>query len=362
MKNLLNLIVLGILILSYESCSSQNSENANNNDDTVSIQPKWNPGHYIFAGDPSTLVSKINNKKNWKGIKVNFNWRDFEPDQSTLEDRIYDFSELKSAYEEVASAGKHIVVMVSYKSFNTPARNNLAAPLWIYESDGVIEYAKPNGEPIDFARLWIPWVREAFLDMISAMATEFDDLPYFEGIQFQETAGSSVNQYDNSHSHEKYKEALIDILTETKKVFVKSNVWQHGNHEAGTPGLLTLLYQHIYEIGAGMGGPDTYMDRSDASKDELPNWVGKVPLALDHQRPQQLFNGYTPEDVFLRITETWPMNHVMWNSKEDVVPTPGLWGEKWGFTEVDAMLNNPPNGYPPFHINDTLPENLKKSK
>lgn len=142
-------------------------------------------------------------------------------------------------------------------------------------------------------------------------------------MQSPETAGSGISDVPGSgYTEAGYEAALKANLTNGKNAFRRSNVWQMPNHDASITGLMPRLYQHAFNVGAGITGPDCYLNHGDAAKDEIRagNWSGKIPLALDHQRPGELFGGYTPGQVFLRVTEYWPLNHVMWNSGQALAP------------------------------------------
>jgi hypothetical protein len=293
------------------------------------------------------------------GAKFKMDWRDMEPDSSSQSNRVYDFSVIRDACNRLAADNKYLVIMLRHKTFSSSQK---AAPRWIENAGGAYSWTSGTGNPRHVAKIWLPWVEAAWVDLIQALAAEFDSNPYFEGVQFEETAGSGIDAEpvdQTQYSHCAWYSAVEDINQAAKQAFSRALVWQQANWDRGGAFDMVDLFHQMEIRCCGIGAPDFYKDENKTPATSLfKSWSNRIPISSDSQRTQKLWKGWTPNDAYLEVIDR-KIHHFMWHRGEDWVPTSGPWGDKWGWTEIDNMLNNPPGGHSAFYITTRRPDNLK---
>ncbi len=288
----------------------------------------YNPGHYILPRGIGNVVNSDFNSfisnPDVVGAQVRIQWAKLEPAED-----VYDFSMVRSHMLHLAEHGKRLVLQIQIKSFNINAK---LFPAYLqtnpaYGGGAVETLAGPGW----VAMLWYPPVAERLIKLVDALAAEFNDNQYFEGINFNE---SILGLWPNcvsppgGYTATAYRDALKTIMTAAKAAFTKSTVLQFLN--AIDCGSYTLaVAQHCASVGGGFGGPDIR-----PGNDWLVNGVYKIypqvscvkgtAVQWDNLAAPDGYL-YTAEDLFLYGRDTLGLDYIFWEIREpyysdDVLP------------------------------------------
>lgn len=154
---------------------------------TAASGKRWYPGHYFYASqdwthDVTMVESRRNKVKNnayFAGYKLMAWWDQMESTAGN-----YDFSKVVAALDAAEADGKMAWIRIEERSFHGASRG-LPCPQYIYDGGGT--YASTaNGQNILAPKFWVPWVGEAFLDMIAALMEVIDDHPALQGVMTEE--------------------------------------------------------------------------------------------------------------------------------------------------------------------------------
>jgi hypothetical protein len=303
---------------------------------------KYHPGHYVAISETEAIsgIKELDDPA-LRGVNKRYYWADLEPRKG-----IYDFSHVKADLDFTARHGKQLVVFITDKSFN-PSRN----PLPAYLSD----YTLPNMRGFT-AKRWDPVVVGRFTALVQALAKSFDADPAFEGIAIQESAlmiSPSV-QRAQGYTPEKYRDALITILTESSHAMEHSQMFWYMNHLDGRDDYLADVAAALISSRVVMGGPDIlpYRKRLQATYRLYDRFHGKLRLFCSAQDdsyrhdPDDSRNmgnaaatrnlpppagGYVPmKEIFQFARDTLHVNYIFWSYKK-------FPGNPGAFTFDDAM-------------------------
>ena len=210
----------------------------------VRANGKFHPGHYAAIG-PLTDIAEIRylDEPAVQGVNKRYFWRTLEPEQGA-----YDFSSIEEDLEYLGARGKQLVVFLMDKSFSE--KSALPGYLSAYET-----YSDWGGlTPVR----WDPFFIERFLALGKALGERFDSHPAFEGIAVQESSiGITEEGYAKfGYTPEKYRDALIAMLTGLQAASPESHVFWYSNFLPGNSGYLRQIADAIVKSGVFMGGPD----------------------------------------------------------------------------------------------------------
>ncbi len=189
----------------------------------------------------------------------------------------------------------------------------------------------PNGERGFVSKRYDDYVVERLAALMDAMAERFDDDPWFEGVSMQESAIglSEVNSVKYGYTPEKYRDALIRILINTKKSFRTSQVFWYMNFLAGNQAYLSDIGKAIIPHKIIMGGPDILPDSKvltsrvypfyEEFKDELTLFSSIQYDSYRHLHANEGFETefWTPKEVFLWGKENLHIDYCFWNVPEN---------------------------------------------
>jgi hypothetical protein len=223
---------------------------------------KRHPGHYVAVNETEDIQGiRHLDEQALRGLSKRYYWADLEPRQD--------------AYE--LDALKKDLGFITDKTVR-PGKNPLPSYL--------AEYALPNARGFTAMR-WDPVVIERFVALNRALARAFDDDPNFEGIAFQESAlmiGPELRR-ERGYTPEKYRDALIQMLTETSQAFLHSQVFWYMNHFEGGDQYLGDIAKAVVGSRVVMGGPDIlpYRRRLQATYQLYEKFKGQLPLFCSAQ-------------------------------------------------------------------------------
>lgn len=284
MKKELCIVIIGI-VLSI-SCTSSNK--------TIFDQGrKYNPGHYVALNSGSINEIKYIDVPEIIGINKRYHWNELESKKN-----IYDFSMIRKDLEYLKSKNKQLIVFIQDKSY----RKQGSLPNYLSEYEIKL---KEN----DYGCIrWHNDVVDGWIRLTAAISKEFDSNPNFEGIAIQETALNLPEEVYIKYNYtaDKYRDALVKILINTKTAFKYSNVFWYQNFIHENNGHLRQIADAIIKYEIFMGGPDILPYR---------NWIRtqSYPLYEEYKNKLVLFGSvqdcsYMHHKNDIRVSEIEPIH------------------------------------------------------
>jgi hypothetical protein len=234
---------------------------------------KRHPGHYAAVNEAEEVHSiRQLDEPALRGVSKRYYWADLEPKKDA-----YELGAIKRDLAFLKAHNKQLVVFITDKTFRT-GKNPLPAYL--------AAYALSNGRGITAER-WDPVVIGRFVALNRALARAFDEEPNFEGVAFQESAlmiGLELRR-EHGYTPEKYRDALIQILTASSQAFRRSQVFWYMNHFEGGDQYLGDIAKAVIGSRVVMGGPDIlpYRRRLQATYQLYEKFNGQLPLFCSAQ-------------------------------------------------------------------------------
>lgn len=293
---------------------------------------KWHPGHYALYVDNSVLTADrvpaaaqaferlvASLPDEIIGLQGGAYWAQLEPEK----DR-FDLSLIELQLRICARHHKRFFCTVSEKRWGdwiSPAPEYLRTDPAYH--GGVIRFRNSRGSQ---ARLWEPAILERFNKLIAALGRRFDKEPYFEGIEFVETA-ADVDPAEANTTPTDYINALKCRLRAAKQAFPTTVVLQEINWLPGNDReQMADFFRFCRAAGVGIGGPDLIPDRQRAPQrpripayEFFPQYAGQLPLASDVQEPQYLghvgnkiLGTLTPEGIYEMGVNTLKLDYFFW--------------------------------------------------
>ena len=199
------------------------------------------------------------------GAQLKYSWRELEPRKGE-----YDFAAIASDLQFLESHGKRLFVQLQDVSF-VPTIVNVPDylredPLYGGGADMTYYSTTDDGENLVaegwVSRRWDPDVRERFGLLLQALGREFDDR--IEGINLPESSigFGAPHMAPAGFTPERYRDALLEIMSLAGAAFSSSAVIQYANFMPGESlpeedhGYLRSVYAHAETTGVGVGGPD----------------------------------------------------------------------------------------------------------
>jgi hypothetical protein len=307
------------------------------------LSGKYHPGHYLAISEAEAVSSiKALDEPAVRGVNKGYYWADLEPQKGA-----YNFSGIKADLDFLRQHHKQLVVFIKDKTFN-PGRS----PLPGYLSNDAL----PNLHGFT-AKRWDPLVVERLVALVQALAKEFNPDPNFEGIALQESALmiTPAVQREQGYTPEKYRDALIKILTESNRALDRSQVFWYMNHLEGRDDYLGDIAEAVIPYRVVMGGPDIlpYRKRLQTTYRLYDRFNGKLKLfcsaqddSYRHDRTDSRnmgtaaatgnlpppASGYVPmTEIFQFARDQLHVNYIFWTYKTH----PGSPG---AFTFDDALI------------------------
>ena len=282
---------------------------------------KFNPGHYAAVG-PGAAIDEIPylDEPAVRGVNKRYKWKRLEPRKGE-----YDFTEIEEDLRVLKEHDKQLVVFLMDKSFSE----------WPSLPGYLSDYAVEEEGFLDPVR-WHPVMVERLLALGKALAARFDGDPHFEGLALQESALDMTNEARQAHGYtpERYRDALIAILTGIQKSMKQSHVFWYCNFMRGNDGHLSQVAEAIVPYGVFMGGPDILPHRIGLNEESYPMYEefnGRLTLFCSAQtdsyrhhkndtrvwRKEPLHEeGYlTMEQILLFARDSLHVSYVFWDVK-----------------------------------------------
>lgn len=219
------------------------------------------------------------------GIQALYSWKSLEPAEDD-----YDFSSLRSDYENISAKGKKFWVQLQDRSFsptndpvpkylNTPYYNNGSAPSC--DGDACDTNFVVSGW---VAQQWNARVRHRYQALLKAIAREFDGK--ITGLNLPETS-ISVDENANNYTNEGYFLGELENAGYAANVFKKSyavqyvNFWPDGWNN--TNNRFTDSFDFYAKHGVGAGGPDLIPNKPGQEANSyvyIPKYHNKVPITV----------------------------------------------------------------------------------
>ncbi len=274
------------------------------------------PGHYLGLLDccDSQSIMSAAIKPGVKGFVKRYLWSKLEPTQGN-----YDFSEIQSDLNFVAGQGLHLIVMVENKTF----KNLNPMPPYLQGS----QYVQRNRKGGYTAIYWNSYVATRFKAVLTALGNRFDGNVAFEGvIPGSESAPGLDDSILNAtgYTPEKYRDALIDVLTTTAKAVPKSRVFWFMNYLPRNQNYIANVAQAVSSVGVVMGGPDVEPDNSSLVNQAYP-FYGQFQNKMDlfsqvedecysypHKDTSYPTKYWTPSEMFRYARDSLHVKYMFW--------------------------------------------------
>lgn len=223
----------------------------------TSAAKKWNPGHYLKpqgnhaqadqAGYISAItgqLGKVNDSPEIVGALVGYAWGTLEPTKGN-----YDWDPIYTHLNYLSARGKKLMLMVSVKCFSTDCSHLAPADM----ASEVIVTGRVASTSI--VAIWEEQNMDVLIDLMEALAAEFDGHPALEMVVGAESAPSLQGAAPASFSNDIFAAQLKRMYTAQAAAFKTTNVIANvnflGNQVAG-------LLEHAYLAAAGRGLPDVF--------------------------------------------------------------------------------------------------------
>ena len=336
-------ILFLILTLTLTSCSHELKKAVTINSDShaarlsvsktksssdSSLIKKYHPGHYISVTpdaqskkDILDAIGSPHHHKGVMGIQKRYKWSSLETSLG-----VYDFSEIKSDLDLLAEQGKFLVVFIVDKSFI----DSNPLPLYLQEKYS-IPLSKTSKSGAGFiSKRWDPYVISRFKALFEQLGKAFDHHPAFEGVAMQESSLGLDKSTLGVHSYtpEKYRDALIQILTGAAQSFSSSQVFWYMNYLSENNKYISEVAEAVAQVGVSMGGPDVLPENKSLNRVAYPyyeQFKDKMTLfgSMQNDSFAELRAGRANEywsmtDMFQFARDKLHVKYIFWNRKRFV--------------------------------------------
>ncbi len=292
--------------------------------DPAPAKKKYHPGHYMLvylgSGDPTpfSVLDTIKGNPNIHGVQIRYLWKQLEPQKNQ-----YDFSAIERDLKYLGAMGKRLVVQLNVNGYH----GAIIVPDYLrkdpaYEG-GIVRDRSGKGWVV---KRWNLAVQDRMGALYRALAERFDDEPYFEAFNVQETASPVVcagADKEPSYSPERYRDAIMHGMDHMAAAWKKTTAMQWFSYLPCGKQYLADVAAHAAKLGLGIGGPDlepgnegqetgayqyyeTYKDKVVAGQAvQTPNWGRTWP----NGKP------VTAQDMLLYGANTLHLDYIFWLRK-----------------------------------------------
>lgn len=254
----------------------------------ASASVKWHPGHYYtILGDKNnatylkTVYSELKNTPALRGVLIRYSWAELETSYG-----VYDFTSIDKRLAELAAQNKRLVILLQMKSFDSK----------IFPIPGYLKAAEYDGGAFAFSssisasvggyniKMWNPNVLSRMVKLFEALGKRYNSHPYFEGIGLTETAmGASVIPITTAQTDSFYNN-MLTVNKRMRGFFPNTMTFQFTNYPRP---ILDSFIGSLSAMGAGLGGPDIFIEENGLLYTEAPKGVynyypalsGTIPLS-----------------------------------------------------------------------------------
>lgn len=342
-RKLKDVVLLCFVVISMAQLAACKNESATNETQSTAelVGTKWHPGHYMFlpksisdlAGLENALIS-IADIPELRGIQLRVYWYEIETG-----DGVYDASAIDAALALAKQYDKYLVFQITERCWNCvggPLTPSYITTDPVYNGGVYIQ----NGVD-QFSQIFDPLVMAQFNKMIRWLGENYDNHPYLEAINFQESAYPCKSIPECLEVD--YTGQLIGRIANAKQYFKHTNVIQYANwinnidYASGrtVDDALTEIMDEVRRSGAGWGGPDTlpYLAVGKTTYNStIPAYsyyatnAADIPLGGAIQAAEM--NGaqgiFTAQELFYTAVDELKLNYVFWISRENSANYPAL--------------------------------------
>ena len=284
---------------------------------------KFHPGHYVALNrwEPDELKVAALRYPGVQGGQVRIQWKELEPEF----DR-YDFSLVEQHLQMAKSQGRQLVIVVVDKTF---FNNEKPTPGYLHTKFTVKN--KPGGWT---AVRWAPYVVTRYNKLLRRLGERFDGNPYFEGVAVQESAHGipDATLAARGYTPEKYRDALINVLSAAATSFPRSQVFWFMNFLEQNTGYIPDIAAAVAPLGVAMGGPDVLPEDPHLNRQTYGFYTqfrnrmtlfGSMQndsyrhVHSDKSRPTKY---WTPREMFVFARDQLHVSYVFWNRPKEPSP------------------------------------------
>lgn len=316
-------------------------------------QVKWNPGHYVtLPYEPARkatymreVLDELEAHPVLRGVQKRYTWAELEPTEGH-----YDFSSIERDLALLSSKNKRLVILLQIKAFSETMQ---ALPQYleaaVYEGGSFELEIRADGNFRERARqgrnikLWNAHVRDRLVLLACALGTRLNPHPNLEAVALTETAVGQAREPLTAPQLAGFFDGLVTVQRAFRRAFPNTVTLQFVNYPRSH---IVPLVQQITAFGAGVGGPDVFLDdpglHGGAYK-LYPDLAGVVPLAPSVQpenyvarRHRGAFQPPPPRELYDFARAQLHANYLFWTRRLTRTERPWI--------EVLNLLRSP--GFP----------------
>lgn len=291
---------------------------------------KWHPGHYMqeHPGKTETQQTRfqhydlISSNKNVVGVVVTYRWSWLEG--STRGDYAAGIALLRAEINKLKSLAvpKRFFLRLYDVGYGSayPAADKF--PTYLQSAGCLVETSATGGRTV--WRRWNSTCMGYYIDMLKAVAKEFDNEPFFEGLYvFGETAANIADVTPSDYSQAANDAQFRRLALAAKNMFPKSNVVMPINWHSSTSATTSLM-AYNKSIGVGQGNPDScptcemWGDRALQGLIGGVDYRGKIPVIYSIEGSELGYNsvgrsgGYTAQEIYDFLNTKIRASHILW--------------------------------------------------
>jgi len=263
---------------------------------------------------------------------VRYAMAELEPIKDT-----YDFTAVTADLNKAAEYGMTLVVMIQCRSFNNS--QHFSPQYFIDDGQELPCLSNPAAQNGWTPIRWNTYYTDRMKLLHDAMAAEFNNNDFFEGVTTQETSlGLSDSQLTaNAYDKNIFKASQIQLLTDAanafnnKKVFYFFNFIQGGN--ALTGDIIEFAYTNFDNIVAG--GPDClhentavtthveprYLKYNSVNGTNIAAGLGTIDMFgsfqnVSHKEAKTGGGYYSMQEQFDKAKTEWGCKYLFWNNSK----------------------------------------------
>jgi len=302
----------------------------------TSSSVKWHPGHYYtIIGDKNSssymkaVYNDLKNTPALRGVQIRYKWAELETSYG-----VYNFTSIDKRLAELAAQNKRLVIMLQMKSFDPkifPVSDYLKADN--YEG-GIFSFSSSGSTTIKGynIKLWNPNVLSRMVKLFEALGKRYNSHPYFEGIGLTETAmGTPIIPITSTQTNDFYNN-MLTVNQRMREFFPNTMTFQFANYPRP---ILESFIGNLSAMGAGLGGPDTFIEETGLLYTGTPEGVynyypvlsGKVPLTpsvmqTNYKNTRYDGTGYEPtvSELLTFARDKLQANYIFWTREPTYFP------------------------------------------
>lgn len=341
--------------IDQSNCVSTTSSSAATTSSATNDGVKWHPGHYMqeLPGSAEAVQTTrfqhydlISSNKNVVGVAVNFRWKMLEG--NTRGDYAAGIALVRAEINKLKSLAvpKRLFMRIHDIGYNAeyPATGYFPT----YLQSACLVQTGPN--PVRTVwRRWNSTCMGYYIGMLQAIAKEFDNEPFFEGLYvFGETAPNFGDTTPSDYTPEANDAQFRRLALAAKNMFPRSNVIVPLNYHNSTSATNSLM-AYMHSIGVGTGNPDAcpdcnmWGDRTLQGINGGVDYRGKIPVLWSVEASEMGYDsvgrdgGYTAQEIYNYVNGKLKASHIFWHRNMSV----GTSEQRWD-TGILPLINANP--------------------